>query len=405
MRILLATSYRSVVGGVETYLQSLIPALLRRGHEVAMLYKHRASGEAELVDSQGEIPAWHWLELLSRQSGLREIADWKPDVVYSHCPDSFELERFLLENYRCILHAHNYWGTCATGQKCQTFPHTRACSREFGLACLALHYPRRCGGLNPLTALKMFQASRRRKSRLAEYRRILVSSTHMHREYELHDIEPEDLRLVAYPLTDATLEKAPYQPKQLGGALLFAGRLTRLKGVEHLIRAVPEAAQRLGRTLTLTIMGDGPERSRLETLARQAGVAATFLGWLGGDQKWAVMREANLLVVPSLWPEPFALVGIEAGCLSVPAAGYALGGIPDWLVPGRSGELAPGDPPTVSGLAGAIVAALSDPDHYERLCLGAWECGRQYTMNKHLNQLDTVFEEAAGETLYQIAVP
>ena len=306
------------------------------------------------------------------------------------------MERVLLEKYRCILHVHSYWGTCTTGRKCQDFPRPQACSREFGPACLALHYPRRCGGLNPLTALRMFQAHQQRKSRLASYQRILVSSTHMYREYERNGVDSGMLRVIPYPLTDASLEVAPYQPKDLGGSLLFAGRLTDLKGADYLIRAVPIAAQLLERDLTLTIIGDGPERGRLESLAERLQVAAQFTGWLAGDRKLAMMRAAHLLVVPSLWPEPFGLVGIEAGSLSVPAAAYASGGIPDWLVPGLNGELAPADPPTVDGLAEAIVAVLSHAGYYARLRRGAWEFSRQFTMDKHLEQLETALEEALG---------
>lgn len=401
MRILLATSNRSVVGGVETYLQSLIPALLKRRHEIGIVYRHRASGEGEVVDPQeAGIPVWYWPDLMSNPAGWREIADWKPDVVYSHCPDSLDLERVLLANYRCILHVHNYWGTCVTGRKCHDFSRVSACNREFGLACLALHYPRRCGGLNPLTTLKLFQTNRLRKSRLSEYRRILVSSTHMLREYERHGIDAEMLRLIAYPLTGASSKVTSYVPRELGGSLLFSGRLTDLKGADYLIRATPIAARQLGRALNLTIMGDGPDRHRLQTLAQQLGVAARFVGWLGAEKKLAVMGESNLLVVPSRWPEPFALVGIEAGSLGVPSAAYALGGIPDWLVPGLNGELAPGDPPTVSGLAGAIVAVLNDPNRYARLSRGAWERSGQFTMEKHLNQLETIVDEVLVESVH-----
>lgn len=399
MRILIATPYRSIIGGVETYLQALIPALLQRGHDVAMLYQQPDHGESGRVDPAGaRIPVWHSSHQLSSPDAARELVDWNPEIVYSHCPESADFERFLLANYPCVLHIHNYWGTCITGQKCHAVPQTRACNREFGIACLALYYPRRCGGLNPLTALRMFQAARQRKSRLNEYRRIVVSSMHMYREYERHGIDSRNLRLIAYPLTDARLEKEPYAPKELGGKLLFTGRLTKLKGADHLIRAIPEAARRLKRTLTVSIVGDGPDRGRLENVARQAGVDARFLGWLSGDQKLAVMRESNLLVVPSQYPEPFALVGIEAGCLSVPAAAYALGGIPDWLVPGLNGELASGEPPAVGGLADAIVTALSDPDHYARLSRSAWECSRRFTMYRHLKQLESTLEEALGET-------
>lgn len=399
MKILLATSHRSVVGGVETYLQSVIPALLKRGHEVAVICEQPSALEEDRTDpGDTPIPVWYAHEVQTDAARSRQIARWSPDLVYSHCPESAALERFLLDRYACILHLHNYWGTCTTGRKCNDFPHTRACERRFGPACLALHYPLRCGGLNPLTAFKMFQTTRRRKSTLVEYRRLLVSSSHMYREYERH-VDARNLRLIAYPVTDAGLERQPYHPKEAGGSLLFAGRLTALKGLDYLIRALPEAARRLNRALTLTVVGDGPERRGLEALARNLGLSVQFAGWLSGERKFAVMRESHLLVVPSRWPEPFALVGIEAGCLSLPAAAYALGGIPDWLASGVNGELAPGDPPTVAGLAEAVVSALADPDHYARLCRHAWASARQFTMAKHVDQLESVMGEVIGATV------
>jgi glycosyltransferase involved in cell wall biosynthesis len=100
------------------------------------------------------------------------------------------------------------------------------------------------------------------------------------------------------------------------------------------------------------------------------------------------MHHADLLAVPSLWPEPFGLVGIEAGSLGLPAVGYASGGIPDWLVPGETGELAPSDPPTVDGLSDAIVRAFASGEHHAKLCLGAWKQAQRFTLEKHLAQLE-----------------
>jgi len=396
MRILIATPHRSVVGGVETYLQSLIPALVRAGHDIAIICEHNRFDGADTVDSEADdTPVWCWQDFDSAAI-LREISRWKPDLVYSHCPESQHLEAALLSSHPCILHIHNYWGTCISGRKCHDFPRPSACNREFGPACLSLYHVRRCGGLNPLTALRMLHTQAGRLHRLAEYRRIVVSSSHMYSEYEQHRLSREKLRLIHYPLTDARLESEPFAPKPPGDSLFFVGRLTNLKGVDYLIRAVPLAAQRLGRPLGLTVIGDGPERIALEQLAKRMNIQARFSGWLSGDDKLNQVRESSLLVVPSRWPEPFALVGIEAGCLSVPAAGFALGGIPDWLVPGLTGELASGDPPTVEGLAGAILTALKDPEHYGRLRRGAWESSRQFTMQRHLNQIESTMNEALG---------
>ena len=167
------------------------------------------------------------------------------------------------------------------------------------------------------------------------------------------------------------------------------GRLTALKGAEHLIKALPTAAAKVG-PLRVTIAGDGPDLQKLKELAQRLQVKAEFTGWVGTERKLELMREADLLAVPSLWPEPFGLVGIEAGCLGLPSVAYGVGGISDWLIPGYSGELAPGDPPTVEGMADAIVRALCDPSHYERLCRGAWEQSRRFTLDTHLDKLEPI---------------
>ena len=108
--------------------------------------------------------------------------------------------------------------------------------------------------------------------------------------------------------------------------------------------------------------------------ARRLGVKAEYLGWIGMDRRETEMRAADVLGVPSLWPEPFGLVGLEAGCVGLPAAGYATGGIPDWLAPGETGESAPGDAPAPKDLAAALVRVLAD-DHHRHAC--AWGLGKR----------------------------
>ena len=155
------------------------------------------------------------------------------------------------------------------------------------------------------------------------------------------------------------------------GRVLLMGRITAVKGGAVLIPALRSAGQALNRVLHLTVGGDGPEVDALRELARREGVDAEFLGWLGTGELGALYRSAELLAVPSLWPEPFGLVGIEAGSVGLPAVAFAVGGIPDWLIPGVSGECATGSRPTVAALSAAIVRAVRDPDHYAALRRGA----------------------------------
>jgi len=281
-------------------------------------------------------------------------------------------------------------GTCATGQKCHAFPGPQPCRRLFGPACLALHYPRRCGGLNPKTMWTMYRRSAEVNRQLPRYQAVLVASRHMYGEFERHGVGADRLHLVTLP----NPQDARQAPIRTGARnrLLYVGRLTKLKGVGHLLRAIPIAARKLARPLRLTVAGDGPERENLKRLAGELHLAADFAGWIQGGRMRDLMLESDLLVVPSLWPEPFGLVGIEAGACGLPAVAYNVGGIPEWLVAGRSGELAPGDPPTVNGLADAMVRALEDSQHHDRLSRGAFEVASGFTLQRHLSQLEKVLE-------------
>jgi glycosyltransferase involved in cell wall biosynthesis len=396
MKILIAAQHRNIVGGVETYLRALVPALIRRGHDIAMLYDHAAGNGGPMVDpEETPLPVWSTGDLRRSPESWRELTSWEPDVVFSNCVESLDIDEKLQQRYPAVLYIHGYWGTCPTGRKCHKFPKMQTCERAFGPACLALHYPRRCGGLSPITAWKMYQVEKARNSRLADYQAVLVGSTHMYSEFERNGVSSEKLHLVRLPLTE-TASFAPATRKDPGDRLLFVGRLTDLKGVDFLIRAMPHAQTKLGKKLMLTVAGDGAELGRLQTLAHQQGVAVEFAGWVDSSRRLDLMRKSDLLVVPSLWPEPFGLVGIEAAAVGLPAAGFAAGGIPDWLISGRTGELAPADSPSAEGLANAIAMALGDPDHYSGLCQGAFEFSRQFTMEKHTAELEAILSRSAS---------
>jgi glycosyltransferase involved in cell wall biosynthesis len=399
VRIVVATARRGLLGGVEKYLQSVIPALLQRGHSVGLLYEYSSNAGEETIDSLAErVPSWCSMEL-GIDSVLRSLKSWAPDVIYSHGLDDVELERTLLKSYPTALYAHTYHGTCISGRKCHVRPRFQPCSRQLGAGCLALYYPLGCGGLNPETAWRMFQLQSKRKLSLADYQAILVASRHMYCEFEQHGVSPSRLHLVPLHTTEIPQASAP-PARNPGGRVLFVGRLMDVKGVGYLLEATVDAARKLKRPLSLTIAGDGPEREELQAGARRLGVSVEFEGWVDGEKKAHLMRQADLVAVPSLWPEPFGLVGIEAGCLGVPAVGFAVGGIPDWLIPGQSGELAPGDPPTVEGLSEAMVRALADPVHYQKLCVGAWEMAKTFSLDRHLAHLERILNvgptDAAG---------
>jgi glycosyltransferase involved in cell wall biosynthesis len=137
---------------------------------------------------------------------------------------------------------------------------------------------------------------------------------------------------------------------------------------------------------------------KVEARARALGVAVEAPGWLDTEARDALFEGVDLLAMPSIWPEPFGLGGIELGMASVPAVAFDIGGIRDWLRPGVSGELASGSPPTAAGLADALVRALRDPEHTRRLGQGAYAVARAFSADVHVERLEAILTEAVASS-------
>jgi glycosyltransferase involved in cell wall biosynthesis len=289
---------------------------------------------------------------------------------------------------------HNHGATCASGTKCHGAGRARPCERPFGVACLALWFPRQCGGLNPATMLRMYGQARRRQAALRACRAVVVSSRYMVAQMVGNGFSPD--RVSHLPLFPAGIvpDAVPPAARPFEGRVLLAGRLTALKGWRHLLDAWPAASAALGRPLSLVVAGDGPDRDVFEAECRRRHTQSQFLGWVTPMRLAEEMRRSDLLAVPSVWPEPFGLAGLEAGCVGLPAVAFAVGGIPEWLTPGISGESAPGDVPDAGRLAEALVRAASDPGHWQRLRVGAWETARRFTAEAHLDRLLKVLRRA-----------
>jgi len=261
---------------------------------------------------------------------------------------------------------------------------------------MAAYFPRGCGGRNPATMLRLYRTQRRRRNILGRYRAILVATRHMADEFSRHGVASACLHVVPLFAPGVRSDPAPPTEKPRSNRVLFIGRITLQKGLRHLIAAMPRAAADLGRPLTLVVAGDGPDRTASESAAKLARIPNEFLGWVNPDRLLSEMRAADILAVPSVWPEPFGLIGIEAGNVGLPAVAYAVGGIPDWLKSGVSGESAPGEHPNPVQLACALVRALSDDGHLQHLRLGAWQTAGTFSAERHVQRLDTLLRKAAA---------
>jgi glycosyltransferase involved in cell wall biosynthesis len=106
---------------------------------------------------------------------------------------------------------------------------------------------------------------------------------------------------------------------------------------------------------TLIVLGEGPERPRLEALARELGVRLVLPGRV--PDVASVLRRADLLVHPARW-EGFGLAVLEAMLCSLPVVATNVSSLPELVVDGETGFLVP--PEDVDALAAAIERALDD---------------------------------------------
>ena len=119
--------------------------------------------------------------------------------------------------------------------------------------------------------------------------------------------------------------------------------------------------------------GEGVQAPKMRSLATRLGIShrVGFRGWLGPEELAREFAQAAVVAVPSLWPEPFGLVGIEGFAAGRPAVGSATGGIPEWLEHEVSGLTVP------AGKARPLADALGQllDDQPRRRAMG--EAGRE----------------------------
>jgi glycosyltransferase involved in cell wall biosynthesis len=406
MRIAAVNSHHARIGGAETYLDTVIPALAAADHQIAFYSEFDASPGAPLIRLPDRAPLWCASEMGGRQA-LAALEQWRPDVIYVHGM-YLQSAAPVVEIAPVVLFAHGYYGTCISGNKMFAAPRPRPCARRFGLRCFVHYYPHRCGGLNPMRMLLDYRSQAARLAVIRRYAAILTTSDHMRVEFLRHGLSPERVHTLRPPLApdrfsqplDAENARVPAATdREL--RLLFAGRMTGLKGGPIMIDALAPVASALKRPLRVTFVGDGPDRPRWEEHARREQTVSSnlqieFTGWLDPSRLGQLMLDSDLLVVPSTWPEPFGLVGPEAGVHGLPAAAFAVGGIPEWLSDGVNGRLAPGDPPSAAGLAHAIVECVRDPAELARLKNGAREQARRYGLQAHIDALLAIFASVTG---------
>ena len=188
-------------------------------------------------------------------------------------------------------------------------------------------------------------------------------------------IDPHEYRRRDAPATLRRFGIDPGRP-----IVLFVGRITRQKGILHLVRAVPH----LPAGVQVVLCAGAPDTPEIaaEMTALVAEVkreAAAEVIWIPEmvpkDDVIALYSHADIFVCPSVY-EPFGIINLEAMACETPVVASAVGGIPEIVVPEETGLLVPietdgvspepRDPGAFSGALAAAVRSLLDAPERRR---------------------------------------
>jgi len=172
-------------------------------------------------------------------------------------------------------------------------------------------------------------------------------------------------------------EPRRFDPRRV--TVLYAGRLTKEKGVDLLADAFL-AARRRDPRLHLALAGGGPEEGRLR---ERLGEAATFLGWLDGEELATVYASADLFLFCSR-TDTFGQVLLEAQASGLPVVAVSAGGPAELVDDGRSGVLCPPDPYAIAEAVAGLAASRAGR---ERLARGGLAAVRERTWDAALGRL------------------
>jgi glycosyltransferase involved in cell wall biosynthesis len=182
----------------------------------------------------------------------------------------------------------------------------------------------------------------------------------------------------------------PFRPRPSPFTILCVGRLVPAKG-QHILLAAVERLVKAGRQVRLCLVGDGPDRARLEEKVRVQGLEpyVAFAGAVNQDRIRALYAEADVFALAS-FAEGIPVVLMEAMAMSIPCVTTYITGIPELIRDGIDGLLVP--PSDDAALAEAIGRLMDDPALRQRL----GESGRgrvqdKYDLNRNTAALAALF--------------
>jgi glycosyltransferase involved in cell wall biosynthesis len=330
---------------------------------------------------------------------LAELRRVQPDLVHVHNVSGATLAPFVACHrlgVPVVLTLHDHWLLCPNnmlyrgdGSVCDPAVTPSACAQCFKRYDFWADIPRRRQVLEWLV------------------RHVCLLISPSRRLVELHTAAGyacDRFRVVPYGIypgggrlpTDPMLREYA-QEKGSHRTLLFAGAVVESKGLQTLIDSLPFLDRYVER-LRFLVAGWGDERF-LSALRRADPLVVKVLGRVPFQEMRALYAAADLTVVPSIWYDNSPMVIYESLLAGTPVLGSDIGGIPELIQPGQTGDVFP--PGDVFALVEGVIQhfSRSAPERRRMRHRCVKYVHDHLTMEHHLDRLQQVYDEALGQNL------
>lgn len=334
LRILHVYPNPSRIGGIERSLSMAVSALNELGHQSYLLCE--TTDGAELPDFvevlerpdllvHEPLPPWQAARL--RRDVLELVERIAPDLIHVRGGLRPPVLEAVAAARPTVVNVHV--PLCPNGARYR-YKDEAACERAIGIGCVTSGFVSHgCGRIatgEPVSVLAFARSLRTTRQMLRTLGRChsVIASSKWQAARLVEDGVPVDRVVVIRPPIFSASPAERYNPPVVAAA----GRLVTFKGLHHLLRA----STAIGTPHQIWIIGDGPERDRLERLARELGIRdrVTFHGAVGPERADDLLSHTTVVAAPSLLPETFHQVGAQAASSGIAVVGYDVGAMREW---------------------------------------------------------------------------
>lgn len=391
MKILQINDDYERLGGAETYFFNLINLLKKKGHQVFIFAIRGKPMKTKDTLVVGEAKSFLGHYFSSKIFNFKVyfklkklIAKTRPDIIHLHnnylTPFSVLLA---IRGHKVVQTIHDYMILCPHGSMVKKNS-LEVCRGNIGLKCfknncLSFH--------NLLISYLPF------KLRVAASKRVVnkfISPSKKLKEY-LEVFGFQNVQNLPYFLN---VKNYCFNPKlKKDGNILYIGRLVKEKGISDLINTLPEVVSKINQA-HLTVVGDGPQRKHLASLAKKLGMTnkVNFVGKIPHKKIKEYYQEASVVIVPSLCLDNSPNVIYEAFSSGRPVIASNRGGMADFVKDGETGFIF--ESGNINELAEKIITVLKEEDLFERLSTNCHQFAlANFTSEKHYREIMKIYKE------------